>query len=61
MANCVMLHGFLDVKINFVLFSGIDLKKCSFTNYGVAEKVDRRNEICAMSWVDEAESQVSQM
>lgn len=51
----------LTSRLIFLLFSGIDLKKCSFTNYGVAEKVDRKREICSMSWVDEDESQVSQM
>ena len=38
--------------------SGIDLKKSSFTNHGVAAKVDRSHEICAMCWADDSENQV---
>ncbi|KAL9953271.1 hypothetical protein ACROYT_G040664 [Oculina patagonica] len=37
---------------------GIDLKKSSFTNHGVATKVDRSHEICAMCWADDSENQI---
>lgn len=59
-SHLYMFHGLIEKKNDHVLilFSGIDLKKCSFTNYGVTEKVDRKHEICSMSWVDEDENQV---
>lgn len=47
-----------NIIVHFVSSSGIDLKKCSFTNYSVAEKIDRKHEVCAMSWVDQDENQV---
>ncbi|CAH3150137.1 unnamed protein product [Porites lobata] len=40
------------------LLKGVDLKKGSFTNYGVTEKVDRSHAICSMHWVDEDENQI---
>ena len=45
-------------EVNCSNFLGVDLKKSSFTNYGVTEKVDRSHAICTMHWVDEDENQV---
>ena len=45
-------------EVNCSNFLGVDLKKGSFTNYGVTEKVDRSHAICTMHWVDEDENQV---
>lgn len=40
------------------LLKGIDLNKGTFTNYGLAEKAERRNGICSMNWIDDNESQI---
>ena len=42
----------------FHYFSGVDLKKSSFTNHSVGENASRNHEICAMSWNDDNENQV---
>ena len=51
-------YGIIDFCWLFYVNSGIDLKKSSFTNHGVAAKVDASHEICAMCWADDSENQV---